>query len=131
MQRMVRAGLEPGISGSQGKRPNHWATLYEKFTVVWSRCRQTSRNNSQQHAITCSRVCKRTQHVTLNNAQCLGQGALNLVISLYFLAACGKEMYNYGAPRACKNACRACSTIISLFRPIIFLISSISGVVVS
>ena len=23
---MVRAGLEPGISGSQGKRPNHWAT---------------------------------------------------------------------------------------------------------
>ena len=24
---MVRAGLEPGISGSQGKRPNHWATL--------------------------------------------------------------------------------------------------------
>ena len=24
---MVRAGLEPGISGSQDKRPNHWATL--------------------------------------------------------------------------------------------------------
>ena len=24
---MVRAGLEPGISGSQGKRSNHWATL--------------------------------------------------------------------------------------------------------
>ena len=24
---MVRACLEPGISGSQGKRPNHWATL--------------------------------------------------------------------------------------------------------
>ena len=27
IQRVVRAGLEPGISGSQGKRPNHWATL--------------------------------------------------------------------------------------------------------
>ena len=24
---MVRAGLEPGITGFQGKRPNHWATL--------------------------------------------------------------------------------------------------------
>ena len=24
---MVRTGLEPGISGSQDKRPNHWATL--------------------------------------------------------------------------------------------------------
>ena len=24
---MIRAGLEPGIFGSQGKRPNHWATL--------------------------------------------------------------------------------------------------------
>ena len=24
---MVRAGLEPGISGSQGKRFNHWAAL--------------------------------------------------------------------------------------------------------
>ena len=23
---MIRRGLEPGISGSQGKRPNHWAT---------------------------------------------------------------------------------------------------------
>ena len=28
IQRVVRAGLEPGISGSQGKRPNHWATLF-------------------------------------------------------------------------------------------------------
>ena len=27
IQQVVRAGLEPGISGSQGKRPNHWATL--------------------------------------------------------------------------------------------------------
>ena len=26
-QRVVRAGLEPGISRSQGKCPNHWATL--------------------------------------------------------------------------------------------------------
>ena len=25
--RVVRAGLEPGIPGSQGKRPDHWATL--------------------------------------------------------------------------------------------------------
>ena len=28
---------------------------------------QTARNNSQQHATTCNRVCKRTQHVTANN----------------------------------------------------------------
>ena len=27
IQWVVRASLEPGISGSQGKRPNHWATL--------------------------------------------------------------------------------------------------------
>ena len=27
IQRVVRMGLEPGIFGSQGKRPNHWATL--------------------------------------------------------------------------------------------------------
>ena len=26
IQRVVRAGLAPEISGSQGKRPNHWAT---------------------------------------------------------------------------------------------------------
>ena len=26
IQRVVRAGLEPGISGPQSKRPNHWAT---------------------------------------------------------------------------------------------------------
>ena len=29
---MVRAGLEPGISGSQGKRPNHWATLFTPYS---------------------------------------------------------------------------------------------------
>ena len=28
---------------------------------------QIARNNSQQHATTCNRVCKRTQHVTANN----------------------------------------------------------------
>ena len=26
-QLVVTAGLEPGIPGSQGKRPNYWATL--------------------------------------------------------------------------------------------------------
>ena len=30
IQRVVRVDLEPGISGSQGKRPNHWATLPPK-----------------------------------------------------------------------------------------------------
>ena len=34
IQRVVRAGLEPGISGSQGKRPNHWATLPPYFSLV-------------------------------------------------------------------------------------------------
>ena len=28
IQRVVRAGLEPGISESQGKRPNHSDTLF-------------------------------------------------------------------------------------------------------
>ena len=28
---------------------------------------KTLRNNSQQHATTCNRVCKRTQHLTPNN----------------------------------------------------------------
>ena len=27
IQLVVRAGLEPGIPGSEGKHPNHWATL--------------------------------------------------------------------------------------------------------
>ena len=36
IQRVVRAGLEPRISGSQGKRPNHWATLPQKsITSNW------------------------------------------------------------------------------------------------
>ena len=29
---------------------------------------QTLRNNTQQHPTTCNRVCKRTQHITSNNA---------------------------------------------------------------
>ena len=36
---MVRAGLEPGISGSQGKRPNHWATLQASI-FFWSSGRE-------------------------------------------------------------------------------------------
>ena len=39
-----------------------WELLAKKFDRF-----QTLRNNSQQHATTCNRVCKRTQHVTSNN----------------------------------------------------------------
>ena len=39
-----------------------WELLAQKFD--WF---QTLRNNSQQHATTCNRVCKRTQHLTFNN----------------------------------------------------------------
>ena len=31
---VVRVGLEPGISGSQGKRPHHWATLPHSQTTA-------------------------------------------------------------------------------------------------
>ena len=40
-----------------------WELLAEKFDRF-----QTLRNNTQQHPTTCNRVCKRTQHVTSNNA---------------------------------------------------------------
>ena len=40
-----------------------WELLAEKFDRL-----RTWRNNSQQHPTTCNRVCKRTQHVTSNNA---------------------------------------------------------------
>ena len=40
-----------------------WESLAEKFDQF-----QTLRNNTQQHPTTCNRVCKRTQHVTSNNA---------------------------------------------------------------
>ena len=39
-----------------------WELLAEKFNRF-----QTLRNNTQQHATTCNRVCKRTQYVTSNN----------------------------------------------------------------
>ena len=38
---------------------------------------QSLRNNSQQHATSCNRVCKRTQHVTSNNVASICTG-LNL-----------------------------------------------------
>ena len=34
IQRVVRAGLEPGITGSQGKRPNNLATLPPPFVIL-------------------------------------------------------------------------------------------------
>ena len=40
-----------------------WELLAEKFDRF-----QTLRNNTQQHPTTCNKVCKRTQHVTSNNA---------------------------------------------------------------
>ena len=46
---VVRAGLEPGISGSQGKRPNHWATLPPHFRLSRFRpeiCRTTTLENA-------------------------------------------------------------------------------------
>ena len=46
----------PNIVGQQC-----WELLAQKFDRF-----QTLRNNSQQHARTCNRVCKRTQHLTSN-----------------------------------------------------------------
>ena len=46
----------PNIVGQQC-----WEVLAQKFDRF-----QTLRNNSQQHATTCNRVCKRTQHLTSN-----------------------------------------------------------------
>ena len=43
--------------------------LAEKFDRF-----QTLRSNSQQHATTCNRVCKRTQHVTSNNVRPFARG---------------------------------------------------------
>ena len=40
-----------------------WELLAEKFDRFQTLC-----NNTQQHPTTCNRVCKRTQHVTSNNA---------------------------------------------------------------
>ena len=41
--------------------------LLRPFAQSWKFDRfQTLRNNSQQHATTCNRVCKQTQHVTSN-----------------------------------------------------------------
>ena len=39
-----------------------WEVLSQKFDQF-----QLLRNNSQQHATICNRVCKRTKHVTSNN----------------------------------------------------------------
>ena len=45
------------------------AQMFDRF--------QSLRNNSQQHATSCNRVCKRTQHVTSNNVASICTG-LNL-----------------------------------------------------
>ena len=45
------------------EQKKYWELLAEKFDRF-----QTLRNNKQQHPTTCNRVCKRTQHVTANNA---------------------------------------------------------------
>ena len=45
------------------------AQMFDRF--------QSLRNNSQQHATSCNRVCKRTQHVTSNNVASICKG-LNL-----------------------------------------------------
>ena len=37
---------------------------------------QTLRNDSQQHATTCNRVCKRTQHMTTNNVASVCKGLI-------------------------------------------------------
>ena len=46
--------------------------LAEKFDRF-----QTLHNNTQQHPTTCNRVCKRTQHVTSNNAGSCGPTMLH------------------------------------------------------
>ena len=45
------------------------AQMFDRFQIL--------RNNSQQHATSCNRVCKRTQHVTSNNVASICTG-LNL-----------------------------------------------------
>ena len=40
---------------------------YASAITEQKKCRGLLHNNSQQHATTCNRVCKRTQHVTSNN----------------------------------------------------------------
>ena len=48
-----------------------WELLAQKFY-----CCQTLRNNSQQHATTCNRVWKRTQHMTTNNVASVCKGLI-------------------------------------------------------
>ena len=62
-----------GLRRSQNKLKKFWELLAQKF--YWC---QTLRNNSQQHAITCNRVCKRTQHMTTNNVASVCKGLKRL-----------------------------------------------------
>ena len=50
------------------------AQMFDRF--------QSLRNNSQQHATSCNRVCKRTQHVT-SNATMLRPFARGLICPLH------------------------------------------------
>ena len=46
-----------------------WELLVQKFDPFQTLC-----NNSQQHATTCNRLCKRPQHVTSNNVASVWRG---------------------------------------------------------
>ena len=67
----------PNIVGQQC-----WELLAQKFDRF-----QTLRNNSQQHATTCNRVCKRTQHLTSNNV-----GSCWPTLLLPFARGFGKDL---------------------------------------
>ena len=50
---------------------SHQFTMLRLFAKVW--LTRSLRNNSQQYATTCYRVCKRTQHITSNSSGSCGQ----------------------------------------------------------
>ena len=62
-----------GLCFGDHRTKEFWELLGQKF--YWC---QTLRNNSQQHAITCNRVCKRTQHMTTNNVASVCKGLKRL-----------------------------------------------------
>ena len=60
-----------GYASAITQQKKFWELLAQKF--YWC---QTLRNNSQQHATTCNRVCKRTQHMTTNNVASVCKGLI-------------------------------------------------------
>ena len=69
--------------GTKIKAPKHAFDINRNAAIVGptmsgvvavSNFWHTTHNNTQQHAITCKRVCKRTHHVTANNVASVCKG---------------------------------------------------------